>query len=191
MRKFLLLFFGLALGFNSYAQSLNSIKGRVLESETQTSINEVKATLQGTTFSVFSDAEGAFVLENVPNGEYVLQLSKVKYENLYLPVSVQGKTVDLGDITLYTDLYSKLDSSVITLSEEELTEYKWQPFPLKILKDNLQYYLNADKDIQKIEKLINKQEDIVSTLKEIVESINKRTFVIKNTIDYLKWVSGM
>jgi len=122
MRKFLLLFFGLALGFNSYAQSLNSIKGRVLESETQTSINEVKATLQGTTFSVFSDAEGAFVLENVPNGEYVLQLSKVKYENLYLPVSVQGKTVDLGDITLYTDLYSKLDSSVITLSEEELTD---------------------------------------------------------------------
>jgi hypothetical protein len=122
MRKFLLLFFGLALGFNSYAQSLSSIKGRILESETQTSINEVKASLQGTTFSVFSDAEGAFVLENIPNGEYVLQLSKVGYENLYLPVSVQDKAVDLGDITLYTDLNTKLDNSVITLSEEELTD---------------------------------------------------------------------
>lgn len=122
MRKFLLLFFGLTIGFNSFAQSLNAIKGKVLANDTKDNVTEVQVSLQGTEFSTFTTADGTFILENIPNGEYVVQLSKIGYENLYLPVTVENQTVDLGEIAVYPDFQQSKDNFVITLTEEELSE---------------------------------------------------------------------
>ncbi len=122
MRKFLLLFLVLTIGISSYAQSLNSIKGKVLASDTKNFVSEVKVLLQATEFSVLTTTDGVFVLENIPDGEYILQCSKIGYENLYLPVSVLNKSLDLGEISLYPDLNQKLDTSIITISDEELSD---------------------------------------------------------------------
>jgi hypothetical protein len=122
MRKFLLLFLGLSTGFNLLAQSLSSIKGTVLENGTNAFVENVQVSLQETEFTATTTADGTFELSNVPKGEYVLKLSKAGFENLYLPVSVTDQSIDLGEVQFYPDVNQNLDNSVITLTEEELTD---------------------------------------------------------------------
>jgi hypothetical protein len=122
MRKFLLLFLGLSTGFNILAQSLNSIKGTVLENGTNAFVENVQVSLQETELTATTTADGTFELSNVPKGEYVLKLSKAGFENLYLPVSVTDQSIDLGEIQFYADVNQNLDNSIITLTEEELTD---------------------------------------------------------------------
>jgi len=122
MRKFLLLFLGLSTGFNLLAQSLNSIKGTVLENGTNAFVENVQVSLQETELTATTTADGTFELSNVPKGEYVLKLSKAGFENLYLPVSVTDQSIDLGEIQFYADVNQNLDNSIITLTEEELTD---------------------------------------------------------------------
>lgn len=122
MKQFLLLFFGLALSLNTFAQSQNVIKGKVVAKDSQEVLVDAKVSLQETSFSTTTAADGTFTLNNISNGEYIMQIIKTGYETLYLNVSVDKMLIELGEITLYKDLHQRLDNSVITISEEELTD---------------------------------------------------------------------
>ncbi len=122
MRKSLLLFLSLVLSLNTYAQTLNSIKGKVIDNTSKIALEDVKISIQNTESSVFSNADGTFLLSNLENGDYTLQMSKSGFETIYIPLKVDNQNVDLGEISLYPAIYQNLDASVITISEEELTD---------------------------------------------------------------------
>ena len=68
--------------------------------------------------------------------------------------------------------------------------YKDKPFDLKVLKNDVPIYINADEDIQKIQAKVVYQEAIVSYLEQILRMINNRSFTIKNAIEWRRFTSG-
>lgn len=78
-----------------------------------------------------------------------------------------------------------------TLSEDELRKYKWQPFPLRLLKEDVERYMEADPDLQKIEKVYHEAQELVSFIDSILKNINQRNFQIKNHIEFLKFINGI
>jgi hypothetical protein len=70
--------------------------------------------------------------------------------------------------------------------------YKEDPFPYKIRdKEGLNRYLEADNNLSDIFMKIEYYDTILKYLEEIIKMISNRTYQIKNSIDFLKFQSGM
>ena len=68
--------------------------------------------------------------------------------------------------------------------------YQQKPFNLKILKQDVQQYIDADEDIQKATQKVRYLETVVDFLDKTIRVITNRTFTIKNAIDWRKFTSG-
>ena len=139
MKKFittLLLFFGVI--FSSIAQ--NVIKGVVVDSEKNTQLEGVVVKVKENTISTLTNENGVFILQNLPNGAYVLEISFSGYETQNFPVELSGMTVDLGNILLYEDLTEEEDLSTVTLTDDELNDDT-------SAADNISGLLQASRDV--------------------------------------------
>lgn len=139
MKKFittLLLFFGVI--FSSIAQ--NVIKGVVVDSERNTQLEGVVVKVKENTMSTLTNENGVFILQNLPNGAYVLEISFSGYETQNFPVELSGMTVDLGNILLYEDLTEEEDLSTVTLTDDELNDDT-------SAADNISGLLQASRDV--------------------------------------------
>lgn len=107
--------------------------------------------------------------------------------------------------------YSKFHNQYINLlkkAEQELareTKHKWEyytgksdpsvyqlkPFNLKILKQDVDKYLKADEEINKLEAKVTYIQSVVDYLDKTIRIITNRTFQIKNAIDWKKFTSGV
>ena len=107
-----------------YAQSLSSVKGNVVDSETQKPLANVTVIVNETSLLVLTDINGNFVLTNVPLGNQVVEISLNNFETQRFPVSIEaGKEVDLGTIILFVDLSTiEEDSGMISLTEDDLND---------------------------------------------------------------------
>ena len=76
------------------------------------------------------------------------------------------------------------------MSEEELQKRGWEPFALKILRNDLDMYLNADPDIVKTRQKVYYQKEKIGLLEEIVKELNNRHWKIRNAIEWRKFVNG-
>ena len=68
--------------------------------------------------------------------------------------------------------------------------YALKPFDLKILRTDIDKYLDADIDLQKSKQKIDYLSTTVDFLDRTVRQISNRTFTIKNAIDWRKFTSG-
>jgi hypothetical protein len=59
-----------------------------------------------------------------------------------------------------------------------------------ILKNETGNYLDSDPDLTKLGLKIAYTNEKLDLLKSIIDSLNKRSFQIKNAIDFLKWTNG-
>ena len=132
----LLLFFGIIFG--TVAQ--NVIKGVVVDSEKNTQLKGVAINVKKNTANTFTNDNGVFILQNLTNGAYVLQISFKGYETQNFPVELSGTTVDLGTILLYEDLNEEEDLSTVTLTDDELNDDT-------SAADNISGLLQASRDI--------------------------------------------
>lgn len=62
---------------------------------------------------------------------------------------------------------------------------------MRIEKSEVPYYINMDEDIIKMSQKVVLEKETVDYLKAIVDSINSRSFIIKNAIDILKFKNGI
>lgn len=76
------------------------------------------------------------------------------------------------------------------LDIEELKQYGWSPQPLKILRQDIPTYLEADDDIINMSLKIGMQEAAVEYLESIIRQINNRGFQIKSIIDWERFRTG-
>jgi len=68
--------------------------------------------------------------------------------------------------------------------------YKLKPFNLKILRQDVDKYVNADEDVIKLKHKKEYLTTTVNYLEQIIRQINNRTFTIKNAIEWKKFTSG-
>lgn len=68
--------------------------------------------------------------------------------------------------------------------------YKQKPFDLKILKQDVQLYIESDDEVQKSLNILNYYKEMMFVLEKILENINTRGFQIKNSIDWQKFMQG-
>jgi len=68
--------------------------------------------------------------------------------------------------------------------------YQLKPFNLKILKQDVDKYIEADEEIQKATQKVKYLETVVDFLDRTIRQVSNRTFTIKNAIDWRKFTSG-
>lgn len=109
-----------------------------------------------------------------------------KYYKLYLREKVQLKAEEQA----YKQFY-KLKHEYYTgkLSKTELDEYGWEPFQF-VLKNDLQVYMEADKEIAERLLKMSVQKEKVQFLEDIIKTLNTRGFLIKNAIEFIRFTSG-
>lgn len=70
--------------------------------------------------------------------------------------------------------------------------YKEEPFPYKVRdKEGMQKHIDADVKLSEIFMKIEYYDTILKYLEEIIKMISSRTYQIKNSIDFLRFQSGM
>jgi len=73
---------------------------------------------------------------------------------------------------------------------EDLAELGREPYPFKRLKNEVSYYVESDSEMIQLNTKIAYQQEMVDVLEEILKAVNTRGFVIKNSLDFLKFTSG-
>jgi hypothetical protein len=76
------------------------------------------------------------------------------------------------------------------LDEDTLKQKQWEPNGLKILKQDLHIYIEADPDIQVIQARIDIQKQKISLLESVIKTISNRGYLIKNVIDWERFKMG-
>ena len=68
--------------------------------------------------------------------------------------------------------------------------YTEKPFDLKILKADVHIYMDSDDELQRADQKAAYLKQVVTYLEQVLRSINNRTFLIKNAIEWKKFTSG-
>ncbi len=76
------------------------------------------------------------------------------------------------------------------LDEETLREHDWEPFQLKVLKQDLSTYIDSDVDMQTIQAKIDIQKQKIAFLESVIKMVSNRGFLIKNAIDWERFKVG-
>lgn len=74
---------------------------------------------------------------------------------------------------------------------EDLERIGREPYLNKVLRQNVNDYVEADDDITKIDTRIAVLEEKVEVIIEIMKCIHKRSFDIKHAIEWRKFTTGM
>ena len=69
--------------------------------------------------------------------------------------------------------------------------YAAKPFDLKILKTDLQMYINSDEDILNLQGKIAYYESIIKYIEGVIKSIDNRGWDIRNATEWKKFEAGM
>lgn len=77
------------------------------------------------------------------------------------------------------------------LSEEELTQLNWEPFLKRLMKNEIDMYIDSDKQIIEKNMRIVMQKEKLDFLEEVIKNLNQRNFQIKNAIDWRKFTQGV
>ena len=76
------------------------------------------------------------------------------------------------------------------LGPEELREYGWSPQPLKILRQDIPTYIEADEEVIDMSLKVAAQEYKVNYLEEIIRQINSRGYQLKTILDFERFRTG-
>ena len=69
--------------------------------------------------------------------------------------------------------------------------YAAKPFDLKVLKTDLQMYINSDEEILDIQGKISYYESIIKYIDGVIKSIDNRGWDIRNATEWKKFEAGM
>lgn len=76
------------------------------------------------------------------------------------------------------------------LSSQELSDYGWEQFDHKLLRQDVPTYLESDKDLVEHMTRIQYQREKVDFLESIIKGLVNRGFQIKSAIDFIRFTNG-
>lgn len=108
---------------NSGAQTLASTNGKVVEATSEEPLSGVSLKITTLHVSVETNLNGEFTIENIPVGNYILQIEFEGYETQDFPINIlEAKSYDLGAIFLEKVIVEKYETSLIVLTDEDLLD---------------------------------------------------------------------
>lgn len=110
-----------------------------------------------------------------------------KYMMIYMQEGLKLKKLktDYKQLKLLKEQYYKGELDI-----SELNEYGWSPQPLKILRQDIPSYIEADNDIVKLTLKIGLQESVVDYLESIIRQISNRGYQLKTIVDWERFRTG-
>lgn len=110
-----------------------------------------------------------------------------KYYSMYYKEALRVKKLryDYKELELAKREY--YDGS---MAEEDLREKGWKPYQKKIIRQDLDRYIQSDRDIINLSLKIDYHSIRANFLEDIIKTIHGRNFVIKNMIDITKFQHG-
>ena len=102
-------------------------------------------------------------------------------------------------LTKYKLMLSRAETEYSILKKEkweyytgkaDASVYAEKPFDLKILRTDIDKYLDSDIDLQKQKQKVDYLDTTVDFLDRTIRQIGNRGFTIKNAIDWRKFTSG-
>ena len=76
------------------------------------------------------------------------------------------------------------------MGEDDLKKHNWEPFPLNILKTDIDKFLQSDSDVHRIEAKIILQKEKVNYLEEVIKIVSNRQWNIRAALDWIKFTQG-
>lgn len=115
-----------------------------------------------------------------------------KLHNKYFKIYM-GEGFQLKKLRSEFKQFSKLKTEYYKgeLSSEEMKEHGWDPQPLKILRQDIPTYLDADDELIQLSLKIGMQEQKVEYLEAIIKMINNRGYQLKTIVDFERFKQGM
>lgn len=110
-----------------------------------------------------------------------------KFYNIYINEGLKLKKIKFEYSSLKKLKMQYFNGSI---DDDELKEKNWKPFQLKVLKSDIDMYIQADEDIQNILIRIALQETKVNLLESIIKQIRDRGFHIKTILEWEKFRVG-
>jgi hypothetical protein len=77
------------------------------------------------------------------------------------------------------------------MSQETLDLLKWEPFQTRIMRQDLDLYLDADSELNEAESRLTLQKEKVEYLESLLKGISQRHWVIRNAIEWRKFTQGV
>ena len=113
-----------------------------------------------------------------------------KYMEFMSIARLQLKKAEMDQKTLLKKKWLYYNGKM-TQEQIEAEGWDFDPFEgLKVLKGEMDYYYDADSDIQKSEEKITYFKTYIETLTEIINVLKWRHSTIKNIIDWRRFESG-
>jgi hypothetical protein len=75
-------------------------------------------------------------------------------------------------------------------SQQDYNETGWPPFHLKLLKQDIQMYIDSDSDICQLLIDITLQDEKCKFIEDIIKSLHSRGFVLKTAMDFIRFTNG-
>lgn len=130
------------------------------------------------------------------NNDLLIDKSKLIDASIETPVLVnkyygyliqEGRILKMIESKLF-EVYKDLYDYYLHLAPPEA--YVAKPFNRKVLKSDVDMYIQADPKYTEIVNKIEAQKYKVKYVEEIIKQLNQRTFNIKNIIEFEKFKSG-
>jgi len=135
-------------------------------------------------------------LQELADKDLSINDSELDLESLKTP---QLHNKYMKHLTKFKLMLSRAESEYRTIKRDkweyytgkaDASVYAQKPFDLKILKTDIDKYLEADEDLQRIKQKVDYLNVVVDFLDRTIRQITNRTFTIKNSIDCKKFTSG-
>lgn len=108
---------------NATSQTVTSLKGKVVEVTSQKDLKGVSIKIKNTSISLETNSKGEFNIEKVPIGSQIIQISSEGFNTQNIPITcVENEVYDLGTIFLYPSITELQETSIISLSDDDLLD---------------------------------------------------------------------
>jgi len=132
MQKLILVLFISAMLSTMYGQETASIKGQVVDQESNPLLSATVVILSERDSSIFSFAlsntDGIFKMDDIKRGDYIIQISYLGYDQYSKSINLNTSDLDLGMLTMST-----------TTNQLEQIEIKGEHVPIMVKKDTIEY----------------------------------------------------
>ncbi len=105
-------------------QNLTSVSGKIIDDYTENPLENIHVILLNSDYKSFSDQNGNFILDKIPSGNIVLEVSFSGYKTKRIPVLIEKNTklLTLETIRLTANFEEETNDGLILLSDEDLYE---------------------------------------------------------------------
>jgi hypothetical protein len=132
------------------------------------------------------EADSKIDIDNLHTESLNIPILHSKYFDLYNTINLLKKKAEQQKKKIRHERYEYFTGK----ADPEV--YLENPFPKKIRdKETLQGYLDSDEKLSQVVLKIEYYETMLSYIDSILKMISNRTYQIKNSIDFLRFQSGL